>query len=120
MSTSTMTGAEKSAQSASGARPASIAMVPAFDLVIVGGGGDLSRRKLLPAMFHRFAEGVIPPESMIWCTGRSPMSEADFRKAASEFLAKEDPATVASFLDSVRYVAADSTNASQWRRLSRR
>jgi glucose-6-phosphate 1-dehydrogenase len=96
---------------ASAAKLALAAMVPAFDLVIIGGGGDLSRRKLLPAMFHRDQEGVITPESIIWCTGRSPMSDEDFRKAASEFLQGEDPAAIDSFLKRVRYVAADSTNA---------
>jgi glucose-6-phosphate 1-dehydrogenase len=97
--------------SAPAGKPVASAMVPAFDLVIVGGGGDLSRRKLLPAMFHRDLEGVITPESTIWCTGRSAMSDEAFRASASEFLKGEDPAAVAAFLKRVRYAAADSTNA---------
>jgi glucose-6-phosphate 1-dehydrogenase len=97
--------------STAGGKPPASAMVPAFDLVIVGGGGDLSRRKLLPALFHRDQEGVITPDSTIWCLGRSAMSDEDFRKAASEFLSKEDKAAVDAFLNRVRYASADSTKA---------
>jgi len=35
--------------------------VEPFDLVIFGGTGDLAVRKLLPALFHRFVDGQIPP-----------------------------------------------------------
>jgi glucose-6-phosphate 1-dehydrogenase len=34
--------------------------VPPFDLVVFGGTGDLARRKLLPALYHRLAAGQIP------------------------------------------------------------
>jgi glucose-6-phosphate 1-dehydrogenase len=91
-------------------RPAPAAMVPAFDLVIVGGGGDLSRRKLLPALFHRDLEGVLTPDSTIWCLGRTAMADEAFRASASEFLAGENPDAVAAFLNRVRYAAADSTD----------
>ena len=37
--------------------------VDAFDLVIFGGTGDLALRKLLPALFHRHADGQIPAGS---------------------------------------------------------
>ena len=33
--------------------------VPPFDYVVFGGTGDLSRRKLLPALYHRFRDGQI-------------------------------------------------------------
>lgn len=41
-----------------------------FDLVIFGGGGDLSRRKLLPALFSGFAAGRVSKDSRIFLTSR--------------------------------------------------
>ena len=38
---------------------AQTAAVDVFDLVIFGGTGDLALRKLLPALFQRFADGQI-------------------------------------------------------------
>ena len=46
-------------------------MVDVFDLVIFGGGGDLSRRKLLPALYAGFVAGRVAPESRIYLTSRS-------------------------------------------------
>ncbi len=46
-------------------------MVDVFDLVIFGGGGDLSRRKLLPALFAGFVAGRVSADSRIYLTSRS-------------------------------------------------
>jgi glucose-6-phosphate 1-dehydrogenase len=111
VSSATIASSQTKASPVPAAKPTGAAMVPAFDLVIVGGGGDLSRRKLLPAMFQRDKEGVITPESTIWCLGRSVMTDEEFRKAASEFLKGEEQSAIDAFLKRVRYVSADSTNA---------
>ena len=31
-----------------------------FDLVIIGGAGDLTMRKLMPALYHRDLDGQLP------------------------------------------------------------
>lgn len=41
-----------------------------FDLVIFGGGGDLSCRKLIPAMYRAYREGHFVPESQLIITVR--------------------------------------------------
>ena len=46
-------------------------MQDAFDLVIFGGMGDLSRRKLLPALYSGFVAGRLNRESRIFLTTRS-------------------------------------------------
>ncbi len=56
--------------------------VEPFDIVIFGGTGDLSRRKLLPALYHRWLDGQIPPSSVIIGTARSPMDHAAYRELA--------------------------------------
>jgi hypothetical protein len=38
---------------------------PPLDRVIFGGTGDLARRKLLPALFHRFRDGQMQPGSRV-------------------------------------------------------
>ena len=42
-----------------------------FDLVIFGGTGDLSRKKLLPALYAGFVAGRVPAGSRIFLTSRS-------------------------------------------------
>lgn len=46
-------------------------MVDVFDLVIFGGGGDLSRKKLLPALYAGFVAGRVAEGSRIVLTSRS-------------------------------------------------
>ncbi len=53
--------------------------VETFDLVIVGGTGDLARRKLLPALFHRFCDGQLPRDARIIGGGRDDLSDDAYR-----------------------------------------
>jgi glucose-6-phosphate 1-dehydrogenase len=46
-------------------------MVDVFDLVIFGGTGDLSRRKLLPALFSGYVAGRVAADTRIYLTSRS-------------------------------------------------
>lgn len=50
-------------------------MAEGFDLVIFGGLGDLSRRKLLPALYNGLASGLIDDTSRIWITSRRPLAQ---------------------------------------------
>tara|TARA_B100000678_G_scaffold116618_1_gene97799 strand:- start:24903 stop:26372 length:1470 start_codon:yes stop_codon:yes gene_type:complete len=56
--------------------------VDPFDLVIFGGTGDLSRRKLLPALFHRFMDEQIPESSRIIGSARSELSRDEYLEMA--------------------------------------
>ena len=57
-------------------------------LVIFGGSGDLSRRKLLPALYNLFLDGALPDNYAVIGTGRTPLSDDDFRKLAREGVMK--------------------------------
>jgi glucose-6-phosphate 1-dehydrogenase len=57
-------------------------------IVIFGGSGDLSRRKLLPALYNLFLDGVLPDNYAVVGTGRTPLSDDDFRKVAREGVTK--------------------------------
>ena len=53
-------------------------------VVIFGASGDLSRRKLLPALYHLDAEGLMPEDYRVIGTSRSELSNEEFRSFARE------------------------------------
>src|SRR5579859_5118848 len=57
-------------------------------LVIFGGSGDLTKRKLLPALFHLRQAGLLPKEFAIVGVARRPLGDefaADMREGIVEF-----------------------------------
>lgn len=52
--------------------------VDPFDLVIFGGTGDLAKRKLLPALYHRDADGQFSDDSQIIAVSRRDWNTADY------------------------------------------
>jgi|TARA_B110000879_G_scaffold44746_1_gene63240 glucose-6-phosphate 1-dehydrogenase len=58
-----------------------------FELIIFGGDGDLSYRKIYPALYHRLNEGQISKNVRILAVSRKPYEIEDFRqKVKSEIL----------------------------------
>lgn len=53
-------------------------------IVVFGANGDLSRRKLLPALVHLDAEGLMPADYKVIGSSRSQMSDDGFREFAYE------------------------------------
>lgn len=53
-------------------------------LVIFGASGDLTRRKLIPALFDLACEGCMPPSFRVLGIGRSAMSDDEFRASMKE------------------------------------
>jgi glucose-6-phosphate 1-dehydrogenase len=94
--------------------------VEAFDLVIFGGTGDLAMRKLLPALFRRFADEQIPASSRILGVAREEQSAQVYRDRVEEALrhAIGGDATLAAhieaFLPLVDYRALDVTRDEGW------
>ena len=48
--------------------------VQPFDYVVFGATGDLTKRKLIPALYHRFHDGQFDEESRIIGVSRSTLS----------------------------------------------
>ena len=94
--------------------------VEPFTLVVFGATGDLARRKILPALFHRDAAGQLPPTARILAVSRRSMSRADYQAYASTALADHvsasaiEPEMLARFLDRIDYVAADARDDAGW------
>jgi glucose-6-phosphate 1-dehydrogenase len=91
--------------------------IPAFDLVIFGGTGDLARRKLLPALFHRVRDGQIPDGSRIIGAARADYSRAAYRDWVRQALANEantDPDALERLLGLVDFIKVDLGHARGW------
>lgn len=103
--------------------PRQIIPVQPFDYVVFGATGDLSRRKLLPALFHRFCDGQFDHNSCIVGVSRSKMDDNAFRtlaqKALEEFIPNsERPGKkVDAFLKCLTYVSNDVTDKKGWAEL---
>ena len=53
-------------------------------LVILGGGGDLAKRKLLPAIYNLALDNQIPRNFAVVGFGRRDLKDDDFRTFARE------------------------------------
>ena len=93
--------------------------VDPFDLLIFGGTGDLTRRKLLPALYHRHVDGQLPPESRIIAIGHKPMETQAYLDLATQSLNAHSarplcPAHTESYLARIEYVAIDALDPESW------
>jgi glucose-6-phosphate 1-dehydrogenase len=101
-----------------------IIAVEPFDLVVFGGAGDLTYRKLLPALYHRHRDGQIPKEERIIGVSRRGMSDDDYRAATSEALGKHvaanerEPEVMKSFLERLHFVSVDANSEAGWNDLA--
>jgi len=94
-----------------------------FDLVLFGGSGDLSMRKLLPAMYARDRAKDLPASARIICVGRHDWSQEEFLKAVEEN-AKPHIATAIldqkmwqTFCARITYVTLNASDASTYHAL---
>ena len=99
--------------------------VQPFDYVVFGATGDLTKRKLIPALYHRFLDGQFDEQSRIIGVSRSKLSDDDFRKLAREsieaFVEKnyQDKKAIDRFLGVCSYIANDVTDEAKWGDLSK-
>ena len=56
------------------------AIVPASDYVIIGGTGDLSLRKIFPALFLRYAAGQVTNDFRLFVVSRQEVNANEFRE----------------------------------------
>src|SRR5699024_1418837 len=100
--------------------------LPATILVIFGGSGDLTNRKLIPALYNLFLENQLPEKFTIIGLGRTEYSDQDFqdhlRKGLDEFSrsghSKEEDWSV--FRDAIRYLPADLYDDQSYQQLAKK
>ena len=91
---------------------AQIIPVPVFDLVVFGATGDLSYRKLMPALYWRERDQQMPAGSRIVAVARSRLGLADYlarvEAACREHVdAAFEPAVFARLAERIAYVPLD-------------
>ncbi len=86
-------------------------------IVIFGASGDLTRRKLIPALFNILKQNLMPENFAILGVGRTEMNDGSFRdemKAAlttfSEIQSGKDKEALEKFLSLLFYTAIDTFN----------
>lgn len=59
-------------------------------MVILGAGGDLTRRKLMPALFHLMGDGLLSDDFSIVGVARGPITDDSFRDTMHGALAADE------------------------------
>ncbi|MEQ9618143.1 MAG: glucose-6-phosphate dehydrogenase [Deltaproteobacteria bacterium] len=95
-------------------------------IVIFGASGDLTKRKLMPALYALFRQGLLPDKFAVLGTSRSPYSDSAFRKKIVEDIIeyagikKSDQKDLEPFSKHLYYQAMDATDASHYDDLKER
>jgi len=99
--------------------------VQPFDYVVFGATGDLTKRKLIPALYHRFKDGQFDEQSRIIGVSRSKLTDAEFQKAARDSIAQfvekdyQDEKTIDRFVSVCSYISNDVSDPAKWGDLSK-
>ena len=94
-------------------------------LVILGAGGDLMKRKLLPALYYLAAEKLLPAEFNLVAVGRDPMEESAYvetMRAAldtSDEIKSVDADTWQWFASRIRYARGDLSSTEAYESIQR-
>ena len=95
--------------------------VEPFEIIVFGGTGDLARRKLLPALYHRYCDGQISDDSRIIGVSRSDYTRSEYHdlitKCYHEFSddVSFDQNLWSKFLELVYYVKIDVIDNDNWK-----
>jgi len=94
-----------------------------LDMVIFGGVGDLSLRKLLPALYMAHSHGNLPERTRIVALGRQAWTHEEFVAFVSSrcqpFIPEKsrEPGAWQRFLNLLVYVSLDATDAAAYAKL---
>ena len=93
-------------------------------MVIFGASGDLTRRKLVPALYNLRRGGLLPDQFAVLGISRQPLTDDEFRERVSGDLAAcdepEDPQCQKWLLQRMHYLSGDAGNAETYEALTRR
>jgi glucose-6-phosphate 1-dehydrogenase len=101
-------------------------MVEPCSIVIFGASGDLTARKLIPALYHLFKDNQLPPDFRIVGFARREKTDASFRAELREALGNfsrtkpvDDPLW-AKFAEHIVYCMGDLTDPAAYQTLEQR
>ena len=90
-------------------------------LIIFGASGDLTQRKLIPALFNLQLKNLLPEKFSIIGVGRSSFSDSEFRNKMSEVLknsTKSKQKEIESFTNLLNYISINTQDTSEYKILS--
>jgi glucose-6-phosphate 1-dehydrogenase len=91
-------------------------------LVIFGASGDLTKRKLIPALYSMEVQKLLPEKFAIIGTGRTDLNDNQFRESMNEglklFSSEKDKNKIGRFLEKISYQNTDAMDASTYKSLS--
>ncbi|HEX5734391.1 MAG TPA: glucose-6-phosphate dehydrogenase [Blastocatellia bacterium] len=93
-------------------------------VIIFGASGDLTKRKLLPALYRLTQERLLPAEFAILGFSRSPMSHEEFRGKMKDAIItyseakRVDEAVWQSFAQGIYYISGDINDPDCYKRMT--
>ena len=91
-----------------------------FTIVIFGASGDLTQRKLAPALFHLHAIGALPERCRFVAFARSELNDESYRRLLFEVSSDDFSSDLQSWLDfanEVRYFQGSSNDIASLKQL---
>jgi len=86
-------------------------------IVIFGASGDLTHRKLIPALYHLYANKMLPADFAILGVSRTPFSDSSFREKLKESLVeheKIEASVLDTFCEHLYYIAINTSEAKEY------
>jgi glucose-6-phosphate 1-dehydrogenase len=96
--------------------------VTSTSIIIFGASGDLTRRKLIPALFNLYCKGMLAPGSRIVGFARRPWDDAEFRNLLDQGMQElapdsYDPDAWPEFAAMISYVPGNLDDAGSYQML---
>ncbi|NOI23255.1 glucose-6-phosphate dehydrogenase [Vibrio mediterranei] len=92
-------------------------------IVIFGASGDLTYRKLIPALYHLYASDQLPKSFAILGVSRTQYSDESYReklKHSLQEMEKTEPETLEAFCNHLHYQAIDTSATQDYAKLATR
>ena len=87
-------------------------------LVIFGASGDLTKRKLIPALFSLFQQKMLTDKFAVLGIGRTDLTDDAFRHKVSEFLPANE--NIDSFLSMLFYLPLQTSSKEEYPKIGKR
>lgn len=92
-------------------------------IIIFGARGDLSKKKLLPALYHLNIENRLTDDTKIICLGRAEVSHDEWQASVTEYVSTKarggvDAAALKNFLEKVSYFKSDINDANSYQTMA--
>ncbi|MGL5730027.1 MAG: glucose-6-phosphate dehydrogenase [Bacteroidales bacterium] len=92
-------------------------------LVIFGASGDLTKRKLIPSLFHLYRSDKLPKHFVVLGIGRSSYTNDEYREYLTNELStfgdikNADQKTISNFIKMFNYLVMDPSNMDEYPKL---